>query len=914
MGAELFAVPFAFSLIMICVAERALNAIMCLVFRVSPWKQLAAQNVLVRLVDLGASLGTVATRTLVDVGVRLLGLWILFVTAFVMFSAVWVTYEEYPETWLGMVRFYNANLGPFLSYVFVWPLQVTDILVRALLPIWDAGVWWGKALLFQGLLPMALQEIKTLLKIATTLFGFAQDSANAVQVFSESFRCAGEACLVPENRVFDLLSGMGQVRQLVALARELVAAFCGTISAPADLIVFPLLDLNLAIGLHNLWNFALQLVTVVPHVTTVRCAMAYDNTFGVMMCIPDLEPAFNFLVAGISSLGLMVDNWVNVAFAIVQNTVTGSSPTCDALVPQLDPTAFLGSAVFGNNFTAVVGLTQWMYAVTDGYTAIYKGSDEAGVRAQRWPYAMDASLGVAAVSYGPMSDLDASTVTGARTVGSLQTTAMMACNCSNTGDGVQILCAILPLNGLPSSRAESNYLLQVLFPDEQTARLIGTCDQVDVSVHSNRFSATRYATTTVGLGTSTATLPSVDCVTRGTCREVDATVYVVPRCGVSDTSMMCISACFPFCMAVRPAGSANNNLQLVPASRWRSGYTTLAQDCAVDGSTVVNVGTSLSPTRASSTVTSPPGQLTSGIATGVFAAGPTRACQPVQRVMSFQPGAGTVPLRAATRLSGQPLFTTGDTVFTERALGGGASAVVVERLTSDDRSTFTLSTLNQDFPALASLAVQSDENTFDDPGRMLIPTAGYYQPTIAVSSRCVKRGFIERRAAGEDSDRHEHADRARAALAGALDDAIAWRGGAEQMQRPPVAAPVVEHELLAGLDLPLGHEDVVVEPALDTAQDKPAVGATRVIVVVAVPRVARRVAHDQELGGWPSPSQDILTVRDVVGRKVAHPAIRVAENRDDPRVDGKHSPAGDAFATRVDDPVAHAPHLALLDL
>jgi hypothetical protein len=738
MGAELFAVPFAVSLVLICTVERAVNAMMCLVFRVSPWKQVAAQNVLVRYVDLAASVGAIFTRTLVDVGLRLLGLWILFVTGFVIFSAISVTYEEYPETWLGLVRFYNAVLGPFLSNVVVFPLQLVDLLVRALLPLWDASVWWGKAVVFQGLLPIALKEIQTLLKMATTLFGFARDLSLGIQTYTEAFRCVGEACLVQENRVFDLLSGMGQARQLVALARELLTSFCGTLSAPADLLVFPLLDLNFAIGLHSLWNFALQITMVVPHATTVRCALAYDNAFGAMMCIPDLEPAFNFLVAGISSMGLMVDNWVNVAFAIVQNTVTGTAPTCEALVPVLSPSKFLGSAVFGTNFTAVVGLTQWMYAVTDGYTAIFKGSDDLGVRTQRWPYAMDASLGVAAVSYGPMSDLDASSITAARTVGSLQTTAMMACNCSNTPAGVEILCAILPLNGLPSRKATSNYLLQVLFPDELLASQIGTCDRVDISVHSNRFSATRYATVPVGLGSSTATLPSVDCVTRGTCREVDATVYVVPRCGASDRTSMCLNSnCFPFCMAVRPSGSTNNNLVLVPASRWRSGYTTLAQDCSMSNATAASVGASLSKTRTSSTVLSPPGQLTSGIAAGVFAAGPTRACQPVQRVMSFQGKPGDVPLRAATRLSGQPLFTTGDTVFTERPLGGGASAVVIERLTSDDRSTFTLSTLSQDFPALASLAVQSDEAVFDDPSRMLIPSAGYYQPTIAVSSRCV---------------------------------------------------------------------------------------------------------------------------------------------------------------------------------
>jgi hypothetical protein len=107
---------------------------------------------------------------------------------------------------------------------------------------------------------------------------------------------------------------------------------------------------------------------------------------------------------------------------------------------------------------------------------------------------------------------------------------MLACNCSDTADGVEILCAILPMSGLPAGASPDRYLLQVLFPDELAARLIGTCDEADISVHSNRFSATRFETQPVGLGSSQATLPSPDCATRGTCREVDATVYVIPRC------------------------------------------------------------------------------------------------------------------------------------------------------------------------------------------------------------------------------------------------------------------------------------------------------------------------------------------------------------------------------------------------
>lgn len=590
---------------------------------------------------------------------------------------------------------------------------------------------------WQGLLPIAIREIQTLFKIATTLLQFAEHLSIASLEFLESFRCVNAACLVPESRVFDMLSSLGQVRALVALGRQLAAEFCATMAAPLDALIYPLLDLNFAVGVHNLWNFIVQLTAVVPHTTYERCALAKPDTFAVMMCIPDAEPVFHYLTAAISSFGLAVDNWANIVLVIVQNVLTGTAPTCQTNFQDINPTTFMESSVFGSNFTAVVGLTQWMYAVTDGYTAIYKGSDDLSLQAQRWPYAMDPSLGVAAVTYGPTSDPGATTMTGGNTARSLQTTAMMACNCSDTPDGVEILCAILPLTGVPPGKATSGYLLQVLFSDENTARLIGRCSMVDVSVHSNRFSATRFENKPVGLGASTASaVPFPDCATRGTCREIDATVYVVPRCG-DPSNMACVdSACMPFCMAVRQSGSANNNLQLLPASRWRTGYTTLAQDCALAGAGVNQVGTGLLRSGASSSVMAPPGQLTQGVAAGVFASGPTRECQPAKRVISLQdrPGAAD-SIRAATRLRGQPLFTTGDTVFSERPLGGGASAVVVERLTSDDHSTFTLSTLSQDFPALATLEVQADEQTFDDPSRMLIPSAGYYRPVIAVSSR-----------------------------------------------------------------------------------------------------------------------------------------------------------------------------------
>lgn len=266
----------------------------------------------------------------------------------------------------------------------------------------------------QGLLPLALREVRILLQIATTVMHGAQALATAWLDFVESFQCTAGACLVPESRVFDLLSTLGQLRQAVALARQMLAAFCATLAAPLDAAMYPLLDLNFATGLHHLWNTALQVTLVVPHATCVRCGLARDDTFRTLLCTPDLEPAFGYLVAGIGELGLAVDNWANVVFAIVQSALLGNAPTCESQAGAMTPSAWLDAPTFGSNFTAVVGLTQWMYAVTDGYLAVYLGGENGGgLRTQRWPYAMDPALGVAAVAYGPASDLDASSVTGA---------------------------------------------------------------------------------------------------------------------------------------------------------------------------------------------------------------------------------------------------------------------------------------------------------------------------------------------------------------------------------------------------------------------------------------------------------------------------------------------------------------------
>ena len=730
MGAEQFAVPFASALVVVCIAERCLHAVLCLMFRISPLKHMAAQGVITWLVQLGACTVLAVLRAAVSILFTLTRWWLWMLAVLAVFTTLWVTYDDYPQTWLGFVDFYNAWLGPFVASWVVVPLELADVLTRGVIPLYDGAVWWLKTLLLQGVQPTILAQLKVVLQLATALFDCVAAFATAWLSFVQSFECVGATCLVQETRAFDFLTAMGHFREAVALFRLLFASFCSFLSAPLDVALFPLLDLNFAEGLHNLWNAGLQAVFVVPQMAVARCQLASDDAFGLILCTPDFEPVFNYLSAGVANLGLAVDDWTNAATLIVQSVLTNTTVPCAADPTEVPLESWLGNAaLFGQNFTALVGLSEWMYAVTDGYTAVYVGGPAN--RTQRWPFAMDPTLGVAAVAYGGFSDVGPSTATGSQTAGALQTTAMLACNCTDVAGGVEILCAILPFSG--ATGAASNYLLQVLFPDTLVAGLLGACANVDIQVHSNRFPATRTETVTVGVGAAATSLPMPDCATRSACREVDAVVYVTPKCAQGGGAG-CLSSCFPFCMAARDAGSQNNNLVLAPASRWRQGYTVLSQDCAISGATVASVSGTLPATGASSTVASPPGALTGA---GVFTSEPVpQACVPAKRVRSFVERAGPTSLRAAVRLPGQPVFATGDTVFTQRTLGGNALALVVERLTSDDHNTLTLETLSQDFPAQPPLEVQSQEFTDTDSTQVLVPPAAGVSPIVAVSSRC----------------------------------------------------------------------------------------------------------------------------------------------------------------------------------
>jgi hypothetical protein len=684
MGQELFAMPLSASLAAFGVLALVSHAVVSLVSRASSaFKRYTAKQMLIALLVVLASAVSAGGRVVLRTVTGILRWWLLFAVSFTLFSFLYVTYTEYPATWLGMARFYNANIGPLVHQTVVVPLKITDVLLRALLPLWDSWVWFFKALAVQGVLPIMIQEATIVGQMATALLSLAGHLSDSLLAWVTAFFCEGAACLHPEKGILDILSPMGDVRELAALTIKLLRAFCSGLAAPLDLAMFPLLDLNLAESVHHLANAAVQALTVIPKATAARCGMAAGNQFDVLMCTPDLAPFFHFIVAGLSSMGQVIDNWVNVAFLIVETAVGGAVPACDPVGSGMMPDLVAASGAF-KGLTTVVGLTDWLYAVTDGATAVYMGHNDAGqAKVQAWPYpgTMNVAFGVAAVTYSSVHDLDVSAFSSGKTSGAMQTTAMLACNCTQQQDaGMRILCSILPMTGVPVEAALEDYLLQALFPDPSAAGMY-VCEGVDVYVKSVRWSYTRYSSQDATLGSSGArtTLPTTqDCIARGTCREVDATVWVVPRCGQEQNvngEKACLpeAPCFPFCMAARSAGSGRDNLMLANAARWRDGLMLTGRDCAMATSAPGLVsplmgaaGTTMSWARASDPE-------------ALFAS-TYQAAQECQRAPTVTTAARrpAVSTAANVRVFGQPFAITGDTALVEvegSSSGGGQRAV-----------------------------------------------------------------------------------------------------------------------------------------------------------------------------------------------------------------------------------------------
>ena len=346
-----------------------------------------------------------------------------------------------------------------------------------------------------------------------------------------SYAEQGDFCYdVGNNRVIDFITPMAELRNMAAAVSKILITVCASASGVVNIALFPLMDINLAKGVHNIANSFMYALMQMPSVTAQRC-MKHGLPTGsrsgaaILMCMPDFNVPFNMLVAGLRNVGIMLDNWMDVFSIIAQRTlgIGGENLDCQQTAKSLTPAFYSkdlfdsGSGANNNRAKVVVGLTEGLYAVTDGVHAQYFNhydSVDSQTSPYAWPIEIDTRFGVAAVTFR----------TDERDGMGETSTTMMGCRCEDRQGlpPIRIQCAFAFQSSayLKNSSGTPRAIFDVVFQQRSTADYM-TCSMAQISVQSVRWPATRFS------GSSFNPKLQTGAMDQGI---VDATVWVSPLC------------------------------------------------------------------------------------------------------------------------------------------------------------------------------------------------------------------------------------------------------------------------------------------------------------------------------------------------------------------------------------------------
>jgi hypothetical protein len=490
---------------------------------------------------------------------------------------------------------WNNGGSAMLRGAFVVPLQLLNMLFQAMVPLWNAWVYFWKGVLNGVIVPVLQDNMEYVLKAMTAATGVIQGISYSIVSFAESLRiCTDTACLSVGSRVFDVLTPMIHFRLLVSYVLMFLRSSCAVMTPVFDVLAYPLLDSNFAQALHAGLNSPLYAVVHLPLVTYSRCAQAVNDTDGRMRslaCTPDVSPVFNLAAASARYGGILVDNWMDITWITILSVFGLAPETCAESPIHFNYIA--EQTLFGGNETRVVGLGGSSYALTDGnsvqYT-FYRGVTEQVFSRDHWPFKIEPALGIAAIEYDSAEAVDDS---GSRTL------SMLGCVCQDVvdesvdqGTRMQIHCSVARYQSEDADEAldTSGLHVPVSFALPSTEGYL-KCARAKIVVDSVRWPLSRLSVPgTLASGGRNWYNPLDELASSdGTDGpvEIDAAIWVVPACGAEGVfDPVCArsfekAACFPYCLAVRAKGSASRGMVLYNADDWTENVQLQNRDCGI---------------------------------------------------------------------------------------------------------------------------------------------------------------------------------------------------------------------------------------------------------------------------------------------------------------------------------------------
>lgn len=257
--------------------------------------------------------------------------WIALALALVLTTGMlFMAYEQYPLVARSLTLQWNNGIGPRMHGLVVMPLNLVNLFLGAFLPLYNTFTWVFSRIIAEGFVAPVVNSPDEMMRALTSTALMTRTSAESISSYAiatvrscgaqtgnnsvTDAQCLGDV----GTRTLDLITPLTHLRDVVAIAIGWFSIkVCGYLAAPLDILFAPFMDINFAKAAHNLVNAVLWTFVQLPVVTEARCRL-YSAREGVVMCLPDFEPTFRFLMEGLRRLGQGVDNWVDVAFLVIQ--------------------------------------------------------------------------------------------------------------------------------------------------------------------------------------------------------------------------------------------------------------------------------------------------------------------------------------------------------------------------------------------------------------------------------------------------------------------------------------------------------------------------------------------------------------------------------------------------------------------
>ena len=595
------------------ILERALNRILAVVFLASQSdaRKITDKNVFIYFCMQGLQIVSVPLEfisALLSVVFKNLILW---TTLCVVIGLLSLISQSSGGVFVLIVNVYNSGIGVFINATWSQVVTLYSVFIRPFLPIYNAITWFLGKILLHVIVPSFEIDLQLLPNLAQNmgLFGASivmssQTMLSRVVECSQPFEnIQGLDCVANTNYMtFDLMTPGLYSREIVQNFNLIFDAGCSPALMPINILLYPFLDYNFYAAFHNLINAALYPISITLQ-TTQRCSYAWSGETNArieftlvektVMCVPDFQPWIAICVGGAKYFGKLIDNWLNMCLILIETTLFKDVLTCDQ-VPGIrshwnDATHILQKSTSVERPIQVVGLTDTLYAFTDGVSTVYDDNLDGGQKAvsvANWPFPINVNFGVAAVRYNDVFDGD--------DAGDVRT-GMLGCRCEDSDAGINLWCASVGyLQTVNDNETMFNLssIHQVRFADAGATRYM-TCDNTHIKVAPLRFSRKRMSNTR-GNGADVLANDYFDTsklsgITSATSFTADAMIYVSPQCALSSTSRVdCVPdvmTCFPYCVGLHIAAQSGSNITMFPARRWRDSVTMMQTICSLDADT-----------------------------------------------------------------------------------------------------------------------------------------------------------------------------------------------------------------------------------------------------------------------------------------------------------------------------------------